>query len=211
MRGVRSLTPLPKLMFGQRPVGVSPPAAAVLRTRLRTYGAWLVMAAAALRMLCSCSATGSNPCPELNGGSLNRSRCEALLAGFTSVDCCGAALDPYTPLPRPIATTTRSCVCSIGPGGTHGFWLPYVLSVAILLQAWPLTTRPCAAWGPFPHEEHAFHCFVPSSRRRSAEGGLGAHPTLASARIGHALPSNAPNAPRPLQRLADSGSGYFLP
>ena len=105
------------------------------------------MVAAVLLLLCGCSATDSNPCSELNGGSLKRSTCEALWAGFTSVDCCGAAQDPYTPPPPPIATATRSCVRSIGPGGTHRFWLPYLLSVAILLQAWPLATRPCARLG----------------------------------------------------------------
>ena len=93
------------------------------------------MVAAVLLLLCSCSATDSNPCLELNSGSLNRSACEALSAGFTSVDCCGAALDPYTLPPPRIATATRSCVRSIGPGGTHRFCWPYLLSVAILLQA----------------------------------------------------------------------------
>ena len=120
-----------------------------------------MMVAAVLLLLRSCSATDSNPCLELNSGLLNRSAYEALSAGFTSVDCCGAALDPYTlPLPR-IATATRSCVRSIDPGETHRFWLPYLLSVAILLQARPLTTRPCMPASPFPHEEHAFHCFSP--------------------------------------------------
>ena len=117
------------------------------------------MVAAVLLLLCSCSATeNTNPCSELDGGSLNRSTCEALGA---FADCCGAAQDPYTPPPPPIATVTRSCVRSIGPGGTHRFWLPYLLSVAILLQARPLTTRPCVPGSPFPHEEHAFHYFSP--------------------------------------------------
>ena len=117
------------------------------------------MVAAVSLLLCSCSATDSSPCLELNSGSLNRSACEALSVGFTPVDCCGAALDPHTLPPPRIATATRSCVRSIDPGETHRFWLPYLLSVAILLQARPLTTRPCVPGSPFPHEEHAFHCF----------------------------------------------------
>ena len=105
------------------------------------------MVAAVLLLLYSCSATDSNPCLELNSGSLNRSACEALSAGFTSVDCCGAALDPYTLPPPRVATASRSCVRSIGLGGTHRF---YLLSVAILLQASPSHPPLLLAWEPIP-------------------------------------------------------------
>ena len=103
------------------------------------------MVAAVHLLLCNCSAMDSSPCLELNRGSLNRSACEALSAGFTSVHCCGAALDPYTPPPPRIATATRSYVRSIDPAEMHRFWLPYLLSVAILLQASLLPHPPALA------------------------------------------------------------------
>ena len=101
--------------------------------------------AAVLLLLRSCSTTDSSPCSELNGGLPNCSTCEALSAGFTSVDCCVAALDPYTQPPPLIATVTRSCVRSIDPGGTSGFWWPHLLMVAILLQASPFFLPPALA------------------------------------------------------------------
>lgn len=91
--------------------------------------------AAVLLLLRSCSTTDSSPCSEINAGLPNCSTCKALSAGFTSVDCCVAALYPYTQRPPLIATSTRPCVRSIGSGGTSRFWWPHVLTVAILLQA----------------------------------------------------------------------------
>ena len=103
------------------------------------------MMAAVLLLLRSCSTTDSSPCSELNSGLPNCSTCEALSAGFTSVDCCVAALDPYRQSPPLIATVTHSCVRSIDPGGTSGFWWPHLLMVAILLQASPFFLPPALA------------------------------------------------------------------
>ena len=96
-------------------------------------------------LLLSCSTAKSSPCSELNRGLPNCSTCEALSAGFTSVDCCVAALDPYTQPPQRFATATRPCVRSIGPGGTSSSWWPHLLTVAILLQASPFFLPPALA------------------------------------------------------------------
>ena len=103
------------------------------------------MMAVVLLLLRSGSTATSSPCSELNCGLPNCSTSEALSAGFTSFDCSVAALNSCTQ-PRPlIVTATRSCVRSIGPGGTSSFWLPHLLTVAILLQASPFFLPPALA------------------------------------------------------------------
>ena len=109
------------------------------------YGARLVMMAVVLLLLRSGSTAKSSPCSELNCGLPNCSTSEALSAGFTSFDCSVAALNSCTQ-PRPlIVTATRSCVRSIGPGGTSSFWWSHLLTVAILLQASPFFLPPALA------------------------------------------------------------------